>query len=248
MNLNFLLGLAGIVLGAKTLTTGAQRLAGALSEGSPSGRRAVIKGVPTTFVPRAVTMREAPIVSRGARMGTVAGPMRRTLREVKSLNQRLATIIASAEDGKTNPMVVAWTRRVTSAKGRDGNWLAAEKDTAKEIELIRNAVRRDIRYTSDPVGVDLYSSAQKTLEMRAGDCDEMNAFTLAALKSIGINADFKVIRTKGSSTPDHIYLMASDTKNGAAGKMIPVDTTVDKPYGWEAPPSMVAEAWIYKTE
>jgi transglutaminase-like putative cysteine protease len=247
---NAALGFFGIVMGVRALSKGANRLSGAMGYSSGGRRVVVIRGVKTTIVPRSATLAEAPLSSQGARTGTVAGSMRLTMRGVTSLDQRLASIIKGVEEAKTDPTIVAWARRVTSQRGRDGQWLAAEKDTRAEVDLIHQAVRQRTRYTSDPRGVDLYSDPRKTLAMRAGDCDEQAAVACAALKAVGIPCALKVIAEKGSpgGQPTHIFALAGSDKSSRPRSWIPIDPTVPNRPPWEAPPSMVREAWIYETE
>src|SRR4051812_38427052 len=124
MSWNLFLGLAGVFLGARQLGKGVNRLADAMGPAQAAGvRRRVEGGVPTLYVPRSATLKEAPMISRGQKAGTVAGPMRRTMRSVGTLNDRLSSILRGVDDAKTDPTIIAWARRVTSAKGADGRWI-----------------------------------------------------------------------------------------------------------------------------
>ena len=77
------------------------------------------------------------------------------------------------------------------------------------------------------------------------NCDDFSAFGCAALMSVGIPCRFKVIQTKNSSTPDHIFIQAGTPKDGPR-KWIPLDASVPMPPGWEAPKHMVSKEWIYE--
>ena len=166
------------------------------------------------------------------------------------VSARIAAIAEKANEGKLDPRVISWARKELSKKCRTGGpqngeqWCVPEKDTEAEIAAIFKALRRDIRYTSDVVGVDTYAHPKRTLEMRGGDCDEYAATGAAALMAVGIPARFKVIRTKSSPTWDHIYIQAGTPKNNPT-KWISLDASVAVKPGWEAPPSMVAESKIY---
>ncbi len=238
MNLGeVLLGLATLAVGVSTARKGAARLGKALSSGS----------VPTSM---GRTTKVPPILKRGRHVQTASGLMRVTTHEVKSLDDRIAAIAEKANEGKLDPRVISWARKELSKKCRTGGpqngeqWCVPEKDTEAEIAAIFRALRRDIRYTSDVVGVDTYAHPKRTLEMRGGDCDEYAATGAAALMAVGIPARFKVIRTKSSPTWDHIYIQAGTPKNNPT-KWISLDASVAVKPGWEAPPSMVAESKIY---
>lgn len=234
-----LLGLAGLALGISTARKGAARLSSALSEGPR------VSGVPTTH---RQTTRVPAIHSRGQHMKTSSGLMRVTTHEVRSLDDRLAAIAQQANAGKLDPKVISWARKELSKKCRGGwngeQWCVPEKDTKAEMQAIFNALRRDIRYTSDVAGVDTYAHPKRTLDMGGGDCDEYSATACAALMAVGIPCRFKVIQTKRSNGPDHIYAQGGFPKENPK-QWISLDASVAMPFGWEAPPSMVAKAWIY---
>jgi transglutaminase-like putative cysteine protease len=230
---DILLGLAGIALGLSTAHKGVKRLSGAVG------------GVPTSYG-RSTAV--PPVLRQGRHVQTASGPMRTTLHSVGSLDDRIAAIAKKANEGKTDPRVIAWARKELSKKCRGGwngeQWCVPEKDTEAEIAAIFKALRRDIRYTSDVVGIDTYAHPRRTLEMGGGDCDEASATACAALMAVGIPCRFKVIRTKNSPTWDHIYVQAGTPKNGPT-KWVSLDASVPVKPGWEAPASMVAEAKIY---
>ncbi len=245
--LNFVLGLAGVVMGARTLANGMQRLAGSSSRApnAPNGaRRTMVNGIPTIYVPRSATRKQGVIFTQGQHIGTMAGPMRMTTREVHTLGDRLATILDLAEKGKQDPKVIAWVRAELSKKCGPGwngeQWCIKEKDKKAEAAAIFRAVRRDVRYLNDIVGLDTYAAPRQTLKTKAEDCDGYAALTCAAMNVAGIECRAKVIRTKRSRTPDHIY-----NEVQLDGKWVPMDASTNMGPFWEAPRSMVAEQWIY---
>lgn len=158
------LGLASIALGYRSLSNGAARLSNGLNSGGGGGR------IPTVRVPRALTRSMPPVVKQGKRVPTRAGQMGVSLREVRSLGDRLSVIIDKAHQGKLDPVIIGWARREVSKKDARGQWVTPEKDTEAEAFAIFRGLRRDIRYTSDVRGVDTYANPRKTLETRAGDC------------------------------------------------------------------------------
>ena len=177
--------------------------------------------------------------------------MRTTLYGVRTLDERMAVISAQAQRGKVDPRVIAWARKTLSKKCRSGwngeQWCVPEKDTRAEIAAIFGALRRDIRYTSDVRGVDTYAHPKATLGTSAGDCDEYASTGCAALMAVGIPCRYKVIQTKDSSTPNHIYIQGGFPKE-APRHWISLDASVPVKPGWEAPASMVAKSWVYELE
>jgi len=153
------LGLAAIAVGATTMKKGFERV-----HNATMGSR--------TTVGRIAAM--PPVISQGKHVQTRSGPMRTTLHSVGSLDERLAAIAKKANEGKTDPRVIAWARKELSKKCRAGwngeQWCVPEKDTLAEIDAIYKALRRDIRYTSDVHGIDTYAHPKRTLELGGGDC------------------------------------------------------------------------------
>lgn len=183
-------------------------------------------------------------------MDTLAGPIRTTRRGVVSLDDRMVAIRDLANQGKFDPEVIAWTRRVLARKCRSGTnghqWCVPEKDTAAEIKAIHDALRHDVRYTSDIDGADTYQHPRVTLRLGTADCDDYSSLAAAALMSAGIPVRFKVIRTKDASTWNHIYVQAGVPK-GSPSRWISLDASMPNGVGWEAPASMVAEYRLFDT-
>jgi hypothetical protein len=234
-----LIGLAGIALGARAIKKGATELSSGLRSGGPHASRGVErdpgKGAP-----------------EGRRVGAMRGKTRHgsmhmELREVKNLDERINAIRAQARKGRVDPRVIAWARAQVSRKcpDRPGGWCIPEKDTESEIKAIFYGLRRDVRYTSDVLGVDTYAHPRRTLEMASGDCDDYSSLGCAALLAIGIPCRYKVVRTKDSPVWNHIYIEAGTPKHAPA-RWIPLDASVDVKPGWEVPASQVAEARVFE--
>lgn len=258
--LDFVLGLAGIALGANTLLKGMQRLSRAPS-GTRRGLREAPTGStrPTVIVPRSATKNLSPIVSRTKHVRTLTGDMRVTTRTVRTLGDRLAAIIDQAQAGKTDPKVIAWARDAVSKKCGPGwngeQWCVKEKDRRGEAMAIFRAMRRDVRYTSDVRGIDTYGHPRKTLETRAEDCDGFASLGCAGLMAIGIPCRLEVVALKGPqpNEPAHIFIQAGVPRAGGDSsspveEWMSLDATVPMPPGWRAPDSMVTRRWIFETE
>lgn len=77
------------------------------------------------------------------------------------------------------------------------------------------------------------------------NCDDYSSLTCAALGSLGIPCRFKVIRTKGAKDWNHIYAQAGFPRAKPV-RWISMDASVNKPFGWEAPPQMVAASKVFR--
>lgn len=206
----------------------------------PGGPRSEVRNVRGRALPR--------LVKQGVHKKTSSGSIRTTLRSVDNLDERLSVIIDLAHKGKFDPEVIAWARKELTKKCRPGwngeQWCVPEKNTEAEIMALFKALRRDTRYTSDILGADTYMHPRVTTRLQSADCDDFSSKGCAALMSVGIPCRFKVIQTKKSSTPDHIFIQAGTPKERPT-KWISLDASVSMPPGWEAPASMVTREWIY---
>jgi hypothetical protein len=259
---NVILGLAGIALGANSLLNGARRLTTGMGDPRLArASRAMQSGSsrPTIIVPRRATRNIPPITSRTRHVKTLTGDMRVTTHEVRTLGDRLATIIDQAHRGKIDPRVISWARSAVSKKCGNGwngeQWCVKEKDRRGEAEAIFKAMRRDVRYTSDVRGYDTYAHPKKTLETHAEDCDGFAALGCAGLMAIGIPCRFEVVALQGPqpNEPAHIFIQAGVPRKGGDSsspveEWLSLDATVPMPPGWRAPDSMVTRRWIFETE
>jgi transglutaminase-like putative cysteine protease len=162
---------------------------------------------------------------------------------VGSLDERIRHIRARVAHGVTDPDVYAFARAAVAQRCGD-RWCTPEKDNLREMEAIFNAIRNQVRYTSDILGIDTYQNPGRTLRMRSGDCDDYSSLVCASLLSLGIPCRFKVIRTKDASEWNHIYAQGGLPRANPQ-RWYTLDASVNKPFGWEAPAGMIAESRIF---
>lgn len=120
-------------------------------------------------------------------------------------------------------------------------------DFARELATLFAFVRDRIRFTRDPVGVELLQGARYTLERGAGDCDDKATLLAALLESIGHPAElrFRAIGVRpGSPQFSHVYVVAR-----LGGREIPLDPTyAGTPVGWQYPrPTVMKDLPLWAT-
>lgn len=230
------LGAVGIIAGARAISRGASELSRGLG----------LAGDPRT------ERDPGPKGSIGRPVTTIAGGRYGTTRvfEVRNLDERINAVRDRARRARMDPKVIAWARaQVTRKCGPRGHgagqWCIREKDTLGEIGAIFYGMRRDVRYTSDPVGIDLFENPQRTLQQKGTDCDGYAGLGCGSLMAIGIPCRFRVVRTKGADTWNHIYIEA-DASRGRGEKWIPLDASEPVKPGWAVPRSMIAEERIFE--
>ena len=227
------LGIASVVLGIHQLRKGARHLSAA---GARPAQRSDLRGL------------QAPFASSGRK--TVSPPngkdvsMRMQSYNIRTLDDRIAHLRRLIDQGKRDPQVYAFVRRATSARcGND--WCVPEKDNLGEARAVFAALRKNVRYTSDIAGVDTYQKPAHTVALQAGDCDDYSTLTCAALGALGIPARLKVIRTKDADDWNHIYPQAGFPR-GNPQRWVSMDSSVNMPFGWEAPRKMVAASRVFR--
>jgi transglutaminase-like putative cysteine protease len=252
------LGVASIVMGVHHLSKGAARLGVIRGEGGLDGLTA------REAMPAPTRVRGRPFHDSG-RNHVVTPNGRRSMQmrsfHIRGLDERIDYLRKLADEGKRDPQVYAFARRALTRRCGRG-WCVREKDnlgearaifgalrkvapprmTARDVATARSLfdnIRRNVRYTSDIAGVDTYQKPSHTLALRTGDCDDYSTLTCASLQSIGIPCRYKVIRTRGARDWNHIYPQAGFPRQRPT-RWISMDSSVNMPFGWEAPPSMVA--------
>lgn len=108
----------------------------------------------------------------------------------------------------------------------------------REVKRLHEFVRDEIRYVRDPAGVELVSTPARTLEIRAGDCDDKSVLLAALLESLGHPAQFKVIGLNGGPF-SHVFV---ETKIGHS--WVPLETIINRPMGWY--PNGITSHYILK--
>lgn len=108
-----------------------------------------------------------------------------------------------------------------------------EKNFTAEAEAITEWVKRNIRYTLDPVDIEMVKAPDIVLSSGQGDCDDKSLLLASLLESAGHPARFVAL----AFAPDafeHVYV---ETKVGPI--WVGAETTEDVPFGW-SPPGVVS--------
>lgn len=104
-----------------------------------------------------------------------------------------------------------------------------QKDWAAEVRALHAFVRDRIRYVSDPEDVELLQTPEKTLELRAGDCDDKSILLASLLKSINHPCRYRAVGTQPGIF-EHVYV---ETK--IRDFWLPLETTEPVEPGWQPP-------------
>jgi len=121
-----------------------------------------------------------------------------------------------------------------------------ERDWDAEVSAIFNWVRENIRYTRDPLNVELFRTPRAAISDGIGDCDDMAIMLAALLRAAGYVCRFRVIGlTKGSY--DHVYVVVGIPPEEPE-RWVPLDPSQPYKPGWEIERSKVKEIMDYDVE
>lgn len=209
------------------------------------GARNLAKGLANDEADKPRPKGKALIVKKG---------MKTEMHEVRSLDERVKHIIKMIQKGRHDPRVRSLTVQIISRRC-GGTWCTPEKDWKAEATAVFEELRkRYYRYVRDTYGTDLFQHPRRTLEFGGGDCDDASILVASMLGSIGFRCWLRVIQTVEASDWNHIYVVAEIPETGgAAGRegggramKMPLDLSVAKPAGWEAPKHLVKRVKDYK--
>lgn len=171
---------------------------------------------------------------------------------VTDIKDRVRLIANLAVKDYTKPEIREAALGALTRKTTDGEWATEPKNWRAEVEALF-ALATDprspyaVRYTMDPVGVDLYTAPSKTQKLKGEDCDGLVAYYAALLMSVGYRPMLVTMATPKSPNGDfsHILLIVpkpnqstdgSVTGGGELGEFIVTDPSEsERGFGWEPP-------------
>lgn len=163
---------------------------------------------------------------------------------VRNINERVGFIVHMIQKGRDDPEVRRFTTEAITKKcGK--RWCIDEGEYEAEVKAVFDHIREHVRYVRDTHGKDLFQHPRRTLEFKSGDCDDYTSLVAACLQSIGYPMRVRVIRTTKDRTWSHIYALVGLPPRGPT-KWVPLDASIAKPAGWEAPASMIADRKDFK--
>lgn len=108
-----------------------------------------------------------------------------------------------------------------------------------QIRLLQQWVQDNIRYVLDPIdsdgGVELVQTPQKTLDYRAGDCDDQSVLIAAFLSALGHPSRFIAVGFNGQPL-SHVLVQTKVRNTGDDRRdWASVETIQPQPLGWFPP-------------
>ena len=117
-------------------------------------------------------------------------------------------------------------------------------DEMGEIQQLYSWVKRNIRYTKDPVTKEKLYPPQELLKIRAGDCDDISMLLAAFLIAIGYPARWITLSANAQHPEEFSHIYVEAEAPAGSGNWIPMDAArLDAEFGVEPPVYYRKRAW-----
>ncbi len=141
---------------------------------------------------------------------------------VAGVRATLAIMQRLARQGRKDPGVIALAEQVVKA--------CPANDTKCEIGSLFYWVKSNIRYLRDVRDVEKINTAERTLRVRTGDCDDMSVLLASLLEAVGNKTKFWVVGLQ-SGEYEHVFV-----KVRLGTGWVSLDPTVEQAtLGWSPP-------------
>jgi hypothetical protein len=153
--------------------------------------------------------------------------------DVYSLNDRLSLINGQVFKSLRDPSIRALALDLVRGTPQHGN-----ESELSELSRVFWFVKKNVEYRQDPHQYDLYSTASRTIQVHAGDCDDHCTLIAALVGNLGFIPGAKVISPDGANW--HIYALTSvfprSNPQAPTARYLALDTTQPSSHpGWEPP-------------
>lgn len=136
----------------------------------------------------------------------------------------LRAMVRYARSGQTDVPLITLARQIISNRVPMSG---TSKNYAAQMAALQNWVRDQIRYVRDPVGAEMVQTPERTLDIKAGDCDDKSVLLAALLMSAGFQCRFVAVGLKGGPY-SHVFVEAR-----LGTRWVPCETIVaGKEPGW----------------
>jgi len=157
------------------------------------------------------------------------------LHQADSIEDRIKLIGQQVDASQKDPYIRAVAFDIV--RGGPEPHGSADMDYVEDVELaqIFYFTKNNIEYRDEGRDYDAFSVGRRTMEMRAGDCDDHAILVAGLLSNLGYLTGAKVISPDGQNW--HIYPVAGTRSKHNPTLIVPLDTTqkADSYPGWEPP-------------
>lgn len=117
-------------------------------------------------------------------------------------------------------------------------------DDVGEVQAIYEWVRRNIRYTKDPVTKEKLYPPAELLKIRAGDCDDISSLINVFATALGYPSRWVTISTQADNPSEFTHVYSEVETPAGSGNWIALDAArLDSQFGEEPPIYYRKRAW-----
>ena len=138
--------------------------------------------------------------------------------EFKTDQEKVDFLANLVEAGSQSPYIREFTLKLLNSAG------IKSYDTKGEIRTIYNWVRDNIVYRRHVYCRDSFTTAERVLKLRSGDCDNASILLNSMLMSVGIPTGFRIVASRKDIPYHHIYSIVG-LPVSMPTKWIPLDAT-----------------------
>ena len=145
----------------------------------------------------------------------------------EGVRQTLRRMSDIAREYSKHPTVIRLARAIVHS--------CPVKDFACEARALFEWVRDNIRWTRDVYGVETLATPVRTLEMKAGDCDDLSTLLASLYLAVGFPVRYVVIANlpQHPQSFSHVFVQVDITGEGDWVSADPSLPTAS--FGWETP-------------
>lgn len=151
----------------------------------------------------------------------------RGIHEVNSDKERIDIIAKLVWEGSKSPRIRQLANQILNSYGVFGS-MGDTSSEWQELRAIFDWVKNNIAYRGDVSCIDSYHTAERIVELRGGDCDDMTILLDSLLASVGWKVGARIVSSRQDRPYHHIYSIVIFPKNADInnGRIIPLDATV----------------------
>jgi len=149
----------------------------------------------------------------------------------QTINQMRALVDEALRDSSVNRLA------------RDIVRSAPAFDDVAEANAIYEWVRRNIRFTKDPVNKETLYPPAELLKIRSGDCDDISMLTGTLLMAVGYPARLVTVAASPSAPDQFSHVYVEGEVPAGSGQWIPMDAARSDSQFGVAPPMVYRSKW-----
>ena len=141
----------------------------------------------------------------------------------QSVRKRLGILANMIRQRRNMPRWRRLAAKLVTRRNGLGQLVVPSKNSMAELGAIYNFVDEALRYTRDPAGYDVFTPAERALELGVGDCDEQTQLSGILATNLGYPVIVRAVSFRNGKF-SHVYPLMG-VRKGALTTWVPLDVT-----------------------